>query len=156
MSARPSGIFSNSTSGDMYAGVPAIVLARSIVELWSARGMCLATPKSRIFTCPVLVSIIQEKILPILEGQTGFVDEVVLISDTEPDQILLEVATRKQPMLDGFGGQLLKNGAGPEYLLAHLDQRLERNSPASLAFENVHGREPKAGDLLSFEEVARD
>jgi len=35
-----------------------------------------------------LAKTIREKILPILEGQPGFVDEVVLISDTEPDQIL--------------------------------------------------------------------
>jgi hypothetical protein len=31
---------------------------------------------------------IQDKILPILEAQPGFVDEIVLLSDTEPDQIL--------------------------------------------------------------------
>ena len=35
-----------------------------------------------------LARTIQEKILPILESQTGFVDEVILISATEPDQIL--------------------------------------------------------------------
>lgn len=35
-----------------------------------------------------LAKTIEEKILPILESQTGFVDEVVLLSDTEPDQIL--------------------------------------------------------------------
>jgi len=35
-----------------------------------------------------LAKTIQEKILPILESQTGFVDEVVLISNTDPDQIL--------------------------------------------------------------------
>jgi heme-degrading monooxygenase HmoA len=35
-----------------------------------------------------LAKTIQEKILPILESQTGFVDEIILISDTEPDQIL--------------------------------------------------------------------
>ena len=35
-----------------------------------------------------LAKTIQDKILPILESQTGFVDEVILISDTEPDQIL--------------------------------------------------------------------
>ena len=35
-----------------------------------------------------LAKTIQDKILPILEGQPGFVDEIVLVSDTEPDQIL--------------------------------------------------------------------
>jgi quinol monooxygenase YgiN len=35
-----------------------------------------------------LARTIQEGILPILELQPGFVDEIVLISDTEPDQIL--------------------------------------------------------------------
>ena len=35
-----------------------------------------------------LAKTIREKILPILENQTGFVDEIVLISDTDPDQIL--------------------------------------------------------------------
>lgn len=41
-------------------------------------------------------------------------------------------------------------------LLAHLDQQLERSSPASLAFEALNGREPRAGDRLSYEDVARD
>jgi hypothetical protein len=40
--------------------------------------------------------------------------------------------------------------------MAHLDQHLERSSPASLAFESVNGREPREGDLLSYEDVARD
>ena len=31
---------------------------------------------------------IQERILPILQSQPGFVDELVLISDTDPDQVL--------------------------------------------------------------------
>lgn len=35
-----------------------------------------------------LTKTIQEKILPILQSQAGFVDEIVLISDTDPDQIL--------------------------------------------------------------------
>lgn len=37
-----------------------------------------------------------------------------------------------------------------------LDQHLERSSSASLEFESVNGWEPKAGDLLSFEDLARD
>ncbi len=35
-----------------------------------------------------LARTVQERILPILQHQPGFVDEIVLISDTEPDQIL--------------------------------------------------------------------
>ena len=35
-----------------------------------------------------LGKIIQEQILPILQSQPGFVDEIVLISDTDPDQVL--------------------------------------------------------------------
>jgi heme-degrading monooxygenase HmoA len=35
-----------------------------------------------------LAKTIQEKILPILQSQPGFVDEIVLISDTDPDQVL--------------------------------------------------------------------
>lgn len=35
-----------------------------------------------------LTNIIHEKVLPILRKQTGFVDETVLISDTEPNRIL--------------------------------------------------------------------
>jgi heme-degrading monooxygenase HmoA len=31
---------------------------------------------------------INEKVLPILKKQAGFVDETLLVSDTEPDQIL--------------------------------------------------------------------
>ena len=35
-----------------------------------------------------LTKTIHDKILPILEGQPGFVDEILLVSDTDPDQIL--------------------------------------------------------------------
>ena len=35
-----------------------------------------------------LSKTINDKVLPILEGQPGFVDEILLVSDTEPDQIL--------------------------------------------------------------------
>ena len=35
-----------------------------------------------------LAKTIYDKALPILRGQTGFVDEVVLVSDTEPDHLL--------------------------------------------------------------------
>jgi heme-degrading monooxygenase HmoA len=35
-----------------------------------------------------LAQTIQNKILPILEDQPGFVDEILLVSATEPDQIL--------------------------------------------------------------------
>jgi len=31
---------------------------------------------------------IHDRIIPMLEGQQGFVDEILLVSDTEPDQIL--------------------------------------------------------------------
>ena len=31
---------------------------------------------------------IQDKVLPILEEQPGFVDEIILVSDTQPDEIL--------------------------------------------------------------------
>jgi hypothetical protein len=53
------------------------------------------------------------------------------------------------------GAELCRLRRGPT-LLAHLDQHLERSSPASLAFESVHRREPGAGDVLSYEDVARD
>jgi heme-degrading monooxygenase HmoA len=35
-----------------------------------------------------LAKTIQEQILPILKSQPGFVDEIVLISVTDPDQVL--------------------------------------------------------------------
>ena len=35
-----------------------------------------------------LTSIINDKVLPILKKQVGFVDETVLASDTEPDRVL--------------------------------------------------------------------
>jgi len=35
-----------------------------------------------------LAKTIQEKVLPILKKQTGFVDETVLVSDTEPNGII--------------------------------------------------------------------
>lgn len=31
---------------------------------------------------------IHDRIIPMLEGQQGFVDEILLVADTEPDQIL--------------------------------------------------------------------
>jgi heme-degrading monooxygenase HmoA len=34
------------------------------------------------------VKTVHDKILPILEDQPGFVDEILLVSNTEPDQIL--------------------------------------------------------------------
>jgi hypothetical protein len=53
------------------------------------------------------------------------------------------------------GAELYRQRMGPT-LLAHLDQHLERSSLASLEFESVNGREPRAGDRLSYEDVARD
>jgi hypothetical protein len=35
-----------------------------------------------------LAKTIHDKILPIIEDQPGFVDEILLVSDTQPDQIL--------------------------------------------------------------------
>ena len=35
-----------------------------------------------------LAKTIQEQILPVLKSQPGFVDEIVLISDTDPDQVM--------------------------------------------------------------------
>lgn len=35
-----------------------------------------------------LCNLIEEKVVPILRRQTGFVDETVLVSDTEPHRIL--------------------------------------------------------------------
>jgi heme-degrading monooxygenase HmoA len=35
-----------------------------------------------------LSKTIHDKVLPILEDQPGFMDEILLVSDTEPDQIL--------------------------------------------------------------------
>jgi hypothetical protein len=53
------------------------------------------------------------------------------------------------------GAELCRLRRGPT-LLAHLDQHLVRSSSASLEFEAVHEREPRAGDVLTFEDVARD
>jgi heme-degrading monooxygenase HmoA len=35
-----------------------------------------------------LATIINDKVLPILKKQTGFVDETVLVSDTDPNRVL--------------------------------------------------------------------
>jgi heme-degrading monooxygenase HmoA len=35
-----------------------------------------------------LTNTINEKVVPILKKQRGFLDEIVLVSDTEPDQVL--------------------------------------------------------------------
>ena len=48
-----------------------------IVEITSKSG------KSR-----ELCNMIEEKVVPILKKQTGFVDETVLVSDTESNQVL--------------------------------------------------------------------
>jgi hypothetical protein len=53
------------------------------------------------------------------------------------------------------GAELYRLRRGPT-LLAHVDQHLQRSTFASLEFEAVHGREPKAGDRLSYEDMARD
>jgi hypothetical protein len=53
------------------------------------------------------------------------------------------------------GAELSRLRRGPT-VLAHLDQQLERSTLASLAFEAVNGREPRAGDVLSYEDLARD
>jgi hypothetical protein len=37
---------------------------------------------------PELCNAIEEKAMPILKKQTGFVDETVLVSDAEPNQVL--------------------------------------------------------------------
>ena len=37
-----------------------------------------------------LTTIINDKVLPILKKQTGFVDENVLVSDIEPDRVLAQ------------------------------------------------------------------
>jgi len=44
------------------------------------------TPKSG--KARELASTINDKVLPILKKQTGFVDETLLVSETEPNQIL--------------------------------------------------------------------
>jgi hypothetical protein len=53
------------------------------------------------------------------------------------------------------GAELCRMRRGPT-LPAHLDQHLERISIASLEFESVNEREPRAGDVLSYEDVARE
>jgi hypothetical protein len=53
------------------------------------------------------------------------------------------------------GAEIYRLRRGPT-LLAHVDQHLERSTLASLEFEAVNGREPRAGDRLSYEDVARN
>ena len=48
-----------------------------VVELTSKRG------KSK-----ELANTLNEKVIPILQKQRGFQDEIVLVSDTEPDRVL--------------------------------------------------------------------
>jgi quinol monooxygenase YgiN len=35
-----------------------------------------------------LTSVVNDKVVPILKKQTGFVDEIVLVSDTEPERVV--------------------------------------------------------------------
>ena len=53
MSARPSGGFLHQYFRRHVGRRSAIVAARSMVELWSERGSCLATPKSRSLYPPL-------------------------------------------------------------------------------------------------------
>jgi hypothetical protein len=53
------------------------------------------------------------------------------------------------------GAELFRMRRGP-IRLAHLDEQLQRSSPASLAFESVNDREPREGGLLSYDDVVRD
>ncbi len=48
-----------------------------VVEITSKSGKALE-----------LCNIIEEKVIPVLRKQTGFVDETVLVSDTEPNRVL--------------------------------------------------------------------
>ena len=44
--------------------------------------------KSKSGKSKELTNTINEKVLPILKKQRGFADEIVLVSDTEPDRVL--------------------------------------------------------------------
>ena len=49
-----------------------------------------------------LTTTIYDKALPILRGQSGFVDEIVLVSDTEPDHILALSFWNRQQDAEGY------------------------------------------------------
>lgn len=52
-----------------------------------------------------LATTIQEKVLPILKKQNGFVDETVLVSDTEPDRIVAQSFWNKQEDAERYRNQ---------------------------------------------------
>lgn len=52
-----------------------------------------------------LATTIQEKVLPILKKQNGFVDETVLVSDTEPDHIVAQSFWNKQEDAERYRNQ---------------------------------------------------
>jgi hypothetical protein len=85
-----------------------------------------------------------------LDALVLYAGAVLLDARMKPNYRELEATAAYQR-----GAELCRLRRGPT-LLAHLDQHLERSSLASLAFEAVNGREPKAGDRLSYEDVARD
>jgi heme-degrading monooxygenase HmoA len=65
-------------------------LELSPVEKQAQRSVSMFTRVVEVTTKPgkarELTTIINDKVLPILKKQVGFVDETVLVSDTEPDR----------------------------------------------------------------------
>ena len=56
-----------------------------------------------------LAKTIQEKVLSILKKQTGFMDETVLVSDTEPNRIIGLSSWNSKTLSDITGKRILKS-----------------------------------------------
>ncbi len=75
-----------------------------------------------------LAKTIRDKILPILEDQPGFVDEIVLMSNTEPDQILALSFWKSQQDADRYSHEQYPR-------INDLISRLVESAPVARTFD---------------------
>src|ERR1019366_7815398 len=57
---------------------------------------------------PELANTIREKVLPILQKQNGFVDEIVLVSETEPGRVVAQSFWNKQEDAERYQNKAFK------------------------------------------------
>ena len=110
----------------------------------SMGGFPLGSPKSRAAARALLVS---KNTLSQDDEDALLLHGCILGTNTEPDYTDLGVTAAYKR-----GKELYDSRHGP-VIPAHLDKRYQRSTRASLEFEWAFGREPNAGDVLSYEHV---
>src|SRR6202158_464661 len=81
-----------------------------------------------------LANTINEKVLPILRQQAGFIDETVLTSETEPNRVIALSFGKTKEAAERYKGD--QSATTTEYLSPHLE-----SAPAVRTF-NVHTSTP--------------